>query len=185
MAFVKLKLFFRPGDLRARVQRQPGADDPRRHRVRPRNFHHGSRTPVRSAPTRPQGKRLTIETTVFVCLFVVLAFHLPVLDGFDWHFQASVHFTLSNGDVKSLRHQKIQEKFFCECRESNPGLLGEKQECYPCVMQSPHWDHLCESNLTKKTSVVAQWFRTQLLNRRFWVQVPISSGLFPTFPSSQ
>ena len=61
--------------------------------------------------------------------------HWLVLDGFDCHFQASVHFTLSSAVNKSQRHQKIPEKFFWECRESNPGLLGEKQECFHCPMQ--------------------------------------------------
>ena len=67
--------------------------------------------------------------------FVGLACHSPVLDGFDWNFQASVHFTLSSNVNKSQWHWKIPEKIFGECRKSNPGLLGEKQESLISAMQ--------------------------------------------------
>ena len=41
-------------------------------------------------------------------IFVVLACHLPALDGLDWHFQASYHFTPSSAVNKS---QSDIEKF--------------------------------------------------------------------------
>ena len=44
-----------------------------------------------------------------------------VLEGFDWHFQALVHFT-GSAVSKSLQHQIIWE-----CQELNQGPLGVKQ----------------------------------------------------------
>ena len=35
------------------------------------------------------------------------------------------------------KSQQYQEKNSWECRESNPGLLGEKQVCYLCAMHPP------------------------------------------------
>ena len=52
-------------------------------------------------------KRKIFIMVMFFRFFVVLACHLPVLDGFDWHFQASVHLTLSSAVNKSQRHRKI------------------------------------------------------------------------------
>ena len=43
-------------------------------------------------------------------LFVVLACHLPELDGFKWQFQGSVHFTISSAVNKSHQHWKIPRK---------------------------------------------------------------------------
>ena len=63
-----------------------------------------------------------------------LACYTPVLDGFDWHFKASVLFTLSCAIKTTKQHQKITEKFFQELWELNPGLPGEKQECDLCAM---------------------------------------------------
>ena len=60
--------------------------------------------------------------------YVVLEWQLPVLDWFDWHFKASVHFTQSSAINKSQWHRKIPQKAFREWRKSNLGLLGEKQE---------------------------------------------------------
>ena len=41
---------------------------------------------------------------------------------------------LSSANNKSQQHQ---DKNSWECRESNPGLLGEKQVCYLCDMKPP------------------------------------------------
>ena len=48
-------------------------------------------------------KRKIFIIVMFFRFFVVLglACHLPVLDGFDWHFQASVHLTLSSAPATS------------------------------------------------------------------------------------
>ena len=40
-------------------------------------------------------------------MFLVLARHLPVLDGFDQHFQASVYFPLTSPFDKSQQHQNL------------------------------------------------------------------------------
>ena len=40
-------------------------------------------------------------------LFVVLACHLPVLDGCDQHFQASVHFPETIPVYKPQQHQNV------------------------------------------------------------------------------
>ena len=69
--------------------------------------------------------------------FVVLACHWAVLDGFNWHFQASVHKTLCSAVHKLQQHWKIPEKIIRECRESNLVLLGDKQECYLFAVLSP------------------------------------------------
>ena len=31
-------------------------------------------------------------------------------------------------------HKKLTLEFFCECRDSNPGLVGEKYKLDPCAM---------------------------------------------------
>ena len=61
-------------------------------------------------------------------LFLVLACHLPALDGFIWHFQGWVHCNLSSAI-------NISQKVFREHQETNLGMLGEKQGCYLCAMQ--------------------------------------------------
>ena len=58
--------------------------------------------------------------------FVLLVCHLPVIDGFDWHFHISVHFTLSSSINRSQQHWKIQEINLPEVQKLNQGLLGEK-----------------------------------------------------------
>ena len=40
----------------------------------------------------------------FLDIFLVLACHYPLLDGFDQHFQASVHFPLTSAVNKSQQH---------------------------------------------------------------------------------
>ena len=71
------------------------------------------------------------SSEVFCPFFLaVLDCHYPVLDGLDQHFQDSVHFPLTSAIDKS---QRCHNKFW-EHRESNPGLLGEKQECYLCAI---------------------------------------------------
>ena len=64
-------------------------------------------------------KTVARHTGVAIC-------HLPVLNVFDLHFQASVHYSLT-----STAHWKKIWK----CRESNPRLLSEKQECYLCAIR--------------------------------------------------
>ena len=56
-----------------------------------------------------------------------------MLYGFDQHFQASVHFS-QPGQSIILSNSEI---IFLGRRESNQGLLGEKQECYLCAMLPP------------------------------------------------
>ena len=67
--------------------------------------------------------------------FVLLVCHLSVIDGFDWHFHISVHFTLSSSINRSQQHWKIQEINLPEVQKLNQGLLGEKQVRYLCAMQ--------------------------------------------------
>ena len=48
-------------------------------------------------------------------VFLVLAFHLPVLDGLDQHFQATVHFSLSSTNDLSQQHRQFFPlNFFCK-----------------------------------------------------------------------
>ena len=47
-----------------------------------------------------------------VTIFVVLACHSPALDGFEWHFQAYVLFTLRSTVNKSQRTSKNSREFF-------------------------------------------------------------------------
>ena len=55
-----------------------------------------------------------------------------ILDGFDQHYQASVHFPLTSTIDKSQQHEN---NFWGEWRILNPGVLDEKQECYLCATQ--------------------------------------------------
>ena len=55
-----------------------------------------------------------------------------VLDGFDRHYQAFVHFPLTSAIDKSQQHQNK----FSGMPELNPGWLGETRACYLCAM---HW----------------------------------------------
>ena len=64
-------------------------------------------------------------------LFVELTCHKPALDGF---FIKPLSTILSSAVDKSQQHQ---EKNSWQCRESNPGLLGEKQVCYLCTLKPP------------------------------------------------
>ena len=54
-------------------------------------------------------------------------------------FKPLSKFLLSSAVNKSQWYKKIVEKIFWDCQKSNQGLLGEKQECYLCVMQPPSW----------------------------------------------
>jgi len=40
-------------------------------------------------------------------------------------------------DGKSRQHQIIPSRNFWECRESNPGRLGEKRDRYFCATPTP------------------------------------------------
>ena len=66
--------------------------------------------------------------------------------------------------------QQHREKISCECRESNLGLLGEKQVCYLCAMPPPgtavaysalisrlkiSWDRQCCYSKSNKVSNLA------------------------------
>ena len=53
--------------------------------------------------------KLSYETFSQI-LIACFLFDLPVLEGFDWHFQAPVHFTLSSVVNKSQQHKKFQRK---------------------------------------------------------------------------
>ena len=88
--------------------------------------------------SRPQGhvqrhqhrRRERIGKLTTTRPFPVLACHSSVLEGFDWHFQASAYSNLSSAINKSQGHKKFRWNFFGN--EKNP-LLGEKQECYLCA----------------------------------------------------
>ena len=82
-----------------------------------------SRTPAwwpstGSTPSSPSATRtcsrtppdLSCTSTRLEQVFLVLACHSPVLDGLDWHFQASVHFPLSSAINKSQWHHNFQRK---------------------------------------------------------------------------
>ena len=58
-----------------------------------------------------------------IYVFEVLACHLPVIDGFDWHLQASVHFTLSSAINKSQWHQKIPDENILWMPGIEPGAV--------------------------------------------------------------
>ena len=68
---------------------------------------------------------------------------------------------LSSAINKSHEHQ---EKNTLECRELNLGLLGEKQVCYLCAMQSPLVmnDFNCEWNLYLLSDILTSWIVFQL-----------------------
>ena len=76
------------------------------------------------------------EQKTITMFFVVLACHLPILDGFDMHFQASVHFTLSSAINKSQWHWKIQEKFFGNAVNQTQGCWVSSKN-YTSVLYSP------------------------------------------------
>ena len=83
----------------------------------------------------------------YVCIFVVLAFHEPELDGFSWHSTV-----LSCAIDKPQQHQ---EKNSWERQDSN--LLGKKLICYLCAMQPPSSKIFGMFFRTK-----SEFFRTQL-----------------------
>ena len=55
-----------------------------------------------------------------LCFFVALAFHQQVLDGFDQHFQASVHFPIASAIDKAQQHQNE----FLGMPRIKPGAAG-------------------------------------------------------------
>ena len=62
---------------------------------------------------------------VFFCSASLPLSSYPELDGFDQHFQATVHFPLSSPIDNPQQHQRlIHMKQFRERWESNPGHLG-------------------------------------------------------------
>ena len=63
-----------------------------------------------------------------------LATSLPQ-EGFDQHFQATVHFHLTSTSATSII---FPMKIFGNAGIQNPGLLGEKQVCYLCALQPPY-----------------------------------------------
>ena len=50
---------------------------------------------------------ITWPALIGILFFVVLMCHESVQDGFDWHFQVSIHFTLSRAVNKSQQHKLI------------------------------------------------------------------------------
>ena len=82
---------------------------------------------------------------VFFVVLAELATSLLVLDGFDQHFQATVH-TSKQGRRLTQQHQsyfsknnsKLSRKKLWEHWDSNPGRLGGKRERYLCAMPTPH-----------------------------------------------
>ena len=73
---------------------------------------------------------------VFFC--VVLAHHLPVRDGFDQHFQATVQFLLTRAMDYTQQHQQLlPQRKFQEDRESNPRQLGQEASMLTIVICCP------------------------------------------------
>ena len=56
--------------------------------------------------------------------FVEIACHWRVLDGFDQHFQATVHFPISSAIDEPQQQRQLLSGKFRERWESNPGWLG-------------------------------------------------------------
>ena len=88
--------------------------------------------PKQSLWQQYSGIRSLLAITEFLFFFfVVLACHLLVLDEFDQllssFFIHCPHTKQCTVVDKSLRNQEIKS---WKCRDSNPGRLGEKRECY-------------------------------------------------------
>ena len=66
------------------------------------------------------------------------SFHSPALDKFDWHLQASVHFTQSSAVNKSLQHQNIQEKLFLGTPGIEPEATGWDARMLPLCYAAPY-----------------------------------------------
>ena len=64
--------------------------------------------------------------------FVVLAYHKPVLQGFDWHYQASVHLPISRAFNKSLQYPiNFSKIIFWEMPRIKPGAAWWEVLCHP------------------------------------------------------
>ena len=61
--------------------------------------------------------------------------------GFDWHFQASVHFTLSSAVNESQGHQKILEKIFGNAGNRTWGCWVSSKNAI-CALQPPFYREL-------------------------------------------
>ena len=89
--------------------------------------------------------------------FVVLSCHWPVLDGFDWHFQASVHFSQSSPINKFQGDGKIPEKLFGNIWIWTQGC-GVRSKNATSVLCSPQY-----------FKTWFKWFQTLLSSRHsFW-----------------
>ena len=102
-------------------------------------------TPTRCRPGPPSsslargwhlGTRRTPRILKWTSFWSTSLVILLALDGFDLHYQASVYFPQTSASDKSQQQQDHEEKSW-ERRESNPGQLGEKCECYLCAMIPP------------------------------------------------
>ena len=69
--------------------------------------------------------------------FLVLACHSPVLDGFNGHFQASVHFTLGSAINEYKQHQKIPKKKISGMLGIEPRAAGWEAQMRPLSYAAP------------------------------------------------
>ena len=91
---------------------------------------------------------------------------LAALDGFDQHYQASIHFPLTSANYKSL-----------ERRDSNPSQLGEKFERYLCAMQPSPQIELCSSQSLVTSRYCSEHARKALIARQKISSTSTSSDL--------
>ena len=108
----------------------------------------------------PRCKKFNITLIVHLAsswtFFVVLVCHLPKLDGFDWHFQASLHSTLSSIVNKSHQHWKNSRCNFLGTLGIEPGPAGWEARMLPLYSAAPRSSWTCWLQIqpeTKSTNV--------------------------------
>ena len=98
---------------------------------------------------------------------VVQAYHSPVLDGVDCHFQASVHFTLNSAVNKSQQNQKIQIKLFGNAGNQTWGCWVRSKNATPELCSPPpffflsnlwQWNLARNKFLKPTINVLSKWF---------------------------
>ena len=68
--------------------------------------------------------------------------------------------SINLSNIKDELLQKNLLENYWECRESNPGLLGEKRQCYLCAMPPPKSIHL--KRLLKEVQLCWHGFKSRL-----------------------
>ena len=91
------------------------------------------------SPSGTDFVRFVLQYIFLILLNVALAYHLPVLDGLNQHFQATVHLPQTS-DIDYLSN--VDNFFPLECCESNLGHLGQEASMLTIVLCCPLEKHL-------------------------------------------